>query len=65
MPEIVEHRTINGKFRITIERAASSTRQIDGFKVEANGDVIEAVEHDIQRLYNYAQQITITLKENQ
>ncbi len=52
---------VNGKYRIVIERAAS-TKGVDGFKVEANGDDIELVKIDAQILYHVAQGIT-TAKE--
>ena len=57
MSEKVEHITINGKYRIVIERAAS-TKGVDGFKVEANGDEIDLVRSDAQTLYLYAQGMT-------
>ncbi len=53
MEETVLHQTINGKYRIVIERAAS-TKGVDGFKVEANGDDIEQVKKDVADLYDYA-----------
>lgn len=51
------HQTINGKYRICIERAAS-TKGIDGFKVEANGDVLPEVKMDVDALYAYAMRVT-------
>ena len=57
MTETIEHRNIGQKYRIVIERAAS-TKGVDGFKVEANGDDIQQVEVDIDRLYTNAQVIT-------
>ncbi len=59
--EEVKHYQINGKYRIMFERAAS-TKGVDGFKVEANGDDIELVKIDAQILYQEAQGIT-TAKE--
>lgn len=49
----VIHITMNSQYRIVIERAASSTKGIDGFKVEANGDSLEKVERDVVRLYRF------------
>ena len=57
MPETVNHIQVGTKYRIVIERAAS-TKGVDGFKVEANGDDIQQVELDIDRLYRDAQLIT-------
>ena len=54
----VIHQTVNGKYRVVFERSA--VKGIDGFKVEANGDDIEAVRKDANDLYNYAQNITKT-----
>ncbi len=51
MAEEVRHYTINGRYRVTIERAASSTKGIDGFKVEANGDSFVEVLQDADKLY--------------
>ena len=48
----VIHQTINGKYRVVFERSA--VKGIDGFKVEANGDDIEAVKKDANDLYAYA-----------
>ena len=56
MPEEVIHRTINGKYRLQIERSA--VKGVDGFKCEANGDAIEEVERDAQRLYDIALKMT-------
>jgi hypothetical protein len=55
--QTVNHYQINGKYRIVIERAAS-TKGVDGFKVEANGDDIDAVKLDAERLYSSARMIT-------
>jgi hypothetical protein len=62
MPELVNYQTINGKYRIVIERAAS-TKGVDGFKVEANGDSIQEVEADANHLYLTAQELTAIKKE--
>ena len=56
MTETIEHRNVGQKYRIVIERAAS-TKGVDGFKVEANGDDMLEVETDITRLYDSAQAI--------
>ena len=53
----VKHYQINGRYRIVIERAAS-TKGIDGFKVEANGDDIHAVTIDAELLFEQAKQMT-------
>ena len=55
--QTVNHIQVGTKYRIVIERAAS-TKGVDGFKVEANGDDIQQVETDITRLYDSAQAIT-------
>ncbi len=55
--QLVTHQTINGKYRIVIERAAS-TKGVDGFKIEANGDDLSLVELDAHTLYDYAQRET-------
>lgn len=57
MPETVNHVNVNQRYRIVIERAAS-TKGVDGFKVEANGDDMIQVEADIEKLYAHAQAIT-------
>ncbi len=59
MPEEVIHKTVNGKFRVVIERSA--VKGIDGFKVEANGDLFDEVIQNAEALYKCA--IIIT-KEN-
>ena len=59
MTETVTHINQGQKYRIVIERAAS-TKGVDGFKVEANGDDILSVEVDVTRLYASAQAITKT-----
>ena len=62
MAEVVNHINVGQKYRIVIERAAS-TKGIDGFKVEANGDDVSQVEADIEKLYKDAQAITFIKKE--
>jgi len=56
----VTHITQNGKYRIVIERAAS-TKGIDGFKVEANGDDMSNLEMDIRLLYGKAKDLTTSV----
>lgn len=53
-----EH-TINGKYRIVIERAASTTKDrfVLGYKVEANSDSIDEVSQDIATLKDKAEQL--------
>jgi len=41
---LVTHQTINGKYKIQYERAA--TKGVIGFKVEANGDDLKQVQMD-------------------
>lgn len=53
MSEEVRHITVNGKYRVQFEKAASANK-IDGFKVEANGDELNQVELDAQALYTWA-----------
>ncbi len=53
MTEEVRHITVNGKYRVVFEKAASANR-IDGFKVEANGDDLQATQIDANRLYDDA-----------
>ncbi len=60
--QVVTHITQNGKYRIVIERAAS-TKGVDGFKVEANGDEIGQVEADANRLYAIAMAATFKTME--
>ena len=59
---IITHITQNSRYRIVIERAASSTKQIDGFKVEANGDTMQDVMNDAQQLYEAAEAMTFVEK---
>ena len=49
---VVTHIAQNQRYRLVIERSA--VRGIDGFKVEANGDDIDAVEKDANTLYQFA-----------
>ena len=51
---------VNGKYRIVFERSA--VKGVDGFKVEANSDDIEAVKKDANDLYNYAQKATFPME---
>lgn len=48
----VTHITVNGKYRLQLERSA--VKGVDGFKVECNGDDMEVVRVDAQKLYDYA-----------
>jgi len=57
MNEEVRHIQVNGRYRIVIERAAS-TKGVDGFKIEANGDDMEGVAVDASLLYEKAKTIT-------
>jgi hypothetical protein len=45
----VKHITVNGKYRIVLERAAS-TKGVIGYKIEANGDAYSDVLADIYRI---------------
>lgn len=58
MAEQVYHTQVNGKYHIVIERAASSTKSIDGFKVEANGDYYDEVTNQAEGLYQWAKELT-------
>ena len=60
MPDEIKHYNVNQRYRVTVERAASSTKQIDGFKVEANGDDLDTTKFDAADLYDYAIKITRT-----
>lgn len=61
MAEEVRHITVNGKYRIKIEKAAG-VKTGDGFCVEANSDNIEEVQREAQTLYNAMKQfVTPTL----
>ncbi len=57
----VTHITQNGRYRMVIERAAS-TKRVDGFKVEANGDTMQDVMNDAQQLYEAAEAMTFVEK---
>jgi len=46
----VIHETINGKYRVVFEKVGSANK-IDGFKVEANGDVLETTFEEANKLY--------------
>ncbi len=59
MSEEVKHIQVNQRYRIVIERAAS-TKGVDGFKVEANGDDMTLVEADALILYNKVKAMTAT-----
>lgn len=49
----VEHQTINGKYRVVFEKAASANK-IDGFKIEVNGDSLADVCYESRTLYSWA-----------
>ena len=55
--EEVKHYTVNGKYRIVVERAAS-TKGVLGYKVEANADDMLDALKDIEYLKNAAERIT-------
>ena len=59
MSEEVKHIQVNQRYRMVIERAAS-TKGVDGFKIEANGDDLATVEADANLLYEKAKIITAT-----
>ena len=48
----VKHITINGKYKIQFEQSA--TKGVIGFKVEANGDELNAVEVDAAAMLVWA-----------
>lgn len=50
--EEVKHYQVGQKYRVVFERGA--VKGIDGFKVEANGDDIDAVMWDATKLYEKA-----------
>ena len=45
---------INERYKCIFEKAASSTKQIDGFKVEANSDDADEAMRDAVKLYKEA-----------
>ena len=53
----VTHIFVNQRYRLVIERAAS-TKGIDGFKIEVNGDDFDDTQNQLQALYSYAKQLT-------
>ena len=53
----VTHISENSKYRLVIERAAS-TKGVDGFKVEINGDDFDQVQMQVEALYGYAKDLT-------
>ena len=57
MAEEIRHYQVNQRYRVVIERAAS-TKGVDGFKVEANGDELDIVEQDAKILFNWAAELT-------
>ncbi len=57
--QTVTHITVNGKYRIQLERSA--VKGVDGFKVEANGDDMTLVKADADNLYAFAMKVTAPL----
>ena len=57
MNDAVKHIQVNQRYRMVIERAAS-TKGVDGFKIEANGDDLATVEADANLLYEKAKIMT-------
>lgn len=55
--QTVTHIHLNQRYRVVIERAAS-TKGKDGFKVEANSDSLEEVKREAEALYNEAKRVT-------
>jgi ribosomal protein S3 len=47
------HQTINGKYRVVFEQAAS-TKGVIGFKVEANGDDLTSVQTEAEIMLVWA-----------
>lgn len=56
--QTIIHINKDSKYKVVFERAASSTKQIDGFKVESNGDELTKTLEDAHALYNRAIHIT-------
>jgi hypothetical protein len=54
--QVVTHQTINGKYRMVIERAAS-TKGVLGYKVETNGDNLDEVICDIKTAMNEVERV--------
>jgi hypothetical protein len=54
--QIVEHYQINQRYKIQFDR--TSTKGIDGYKIEANGDNIETVQNDAEILKTFAESKT-------
>ncbi len=50
MPEEVRHITVNGRYKVQFEKAASANK-IDGFKCEVNGDDRQKTLDDAIGLY--------------
>ncbi len=50
--EEVKHYQVNGKYKLQLERSA--VKGVDGFKCEVNGDSLEEVQAEAQKLYDYA-----------
>ena len=52
---ITYHQTIDGKYRIVFEQAAS-TKGVTGFKVEVNGDVLSKAQEEAAAMLKWAQE---------
>lgn len=61
MAEQIIHINQDQKYKMVIERAA--VKGIDGFKVEANGDLMSEALVVIQILYQRAKELTTDIKE--
>lgn len=55
--QTVTHITLNNRYRIVIERAAS-TKGVDGYKIEANSDTMEEVVASARYLKEQAEKMT-------
>lgn len=58
--EEVKHITVNGKYKVIIERSA--VKGIDGFKVETNSDNIDEAMVQANILYVKAKELTMPLQ---
>ena len=63
MTEEIKHYQVNGRYRVIYERAAS-TKGVDGFRVEANGDDIDETRKDAMVLYEHAKKVTFPTEVN-
>mgnify|MGYP001600446295 FL=1 len=62
--QVVTHIHLNTRYRVKFERPGS-TKGIDGFTVEANGDSLEAVQDEAAKLYQWAKGMTMPLEAKQ